>query len=49
MFSISRVHLQSAIAIVGCEIVPYVQIRRSDGSTTTEDTLESGHFLSYKW
>lgn len=51
--SIVRVHLPSEIPIVGCEITPYVLLRRSDGSATTDDAPESapidGCLLRYKW
>jgi CCR4-NOT transcription complex subunit 6 len=51
--SIVRVHLPSEIPIVGCEITPYVLLRRPDGSATTDDVPESvpidGCFLGYKW
>ncbi|CAA7395335.1 unnamed protein product [Spirodela intermedia] len=53
MLSILRVHLPSDIPIVGCELVPYVLLRRSDGSTTTDDIPESdpvdGYYLKYRW
>ncbi|XP_059646437.1 carbon catabolite repressor protein 4 homolog 1-like [Cornus florida] len=53
MLSVLRVHLPSDIPIVGCELSPYVLLRRPDKSATTEDVPESapidGHFLRYKW
>ncbi|XP_052176843.1 carbon catabolite repressor protein 4 homolog 1-like isoform X2 [Diospyros lotus] len=53
MLSVLRVHLPSDIPIVGCELTPYVLLRRPDKSVTTEDIPESapfdGHFLRYKW
>ncbi|KAL3534139.1 hypothetical protein ACH5RR_002600 [Cinchona calisaya] len=53
MLSVLRVHLPSDIPIVGCELTPYVLVRRSDKSVITEDVPESapldGHFLRYKW
>ncbi|KAJ3702722.1 hypothetical protein LUZ61_006427 [Rhynchospora tenuis] len=53
MVSIVRVHIPSEIPIVGCEITPYVLLRRPDGSATTDDAPESapvdGCFLRYKW
>ncbi|GAB4843747.1 Carbon catabolite repressor protein 4 1 [Ancistrocladus abbreviatus] len=53
MLSVIRVHLPSDIPIVGCELTPYVLLRRPDKTVTTEDVLESapidGHFLRYKW
>lgn len=46
-------HLPSDIPIVGCELTPYVLLRRPDNAVTTEDVPESapidGHFLRYKW
>ncbi|KAH9737653.1 Endonuclease/exonuclease/phosphatase family protein expressed [Citrus sinensis] len=37
----------------GCELTPYVLLRRPDNAVTTEDVPESapidGHFLRYKW
>uniref|UniRef100_A0A5B7B6Q0 poly(A)-specific ribonuclease n=1 Tax=Davidia involucrata TaxID=16924 RepID=A0A5B7B6Q0_DAVIN len=53
MLSVLRVHLPSDIPIVGCELTPYVLLRRPDKSVATEDVPESapldGHFLRYKW
>lgn len=53
MLSVLRVHLPSDIPIVGCELTPYVLVRRPDKSVITEDIPESapldGHFLRYKW
>ncbi|GFY95380.1 DNAse I-like superfamily protein [Actinidia rufa] len=53
MLNVLRVHLPSEIPIVGCELTPYVLLRRPDKSVTTEDVPESapldGHFLIYKW
>ncbi|XP_057984273.1 carbon catabolite repressor protein 4 homolog 1 [Malania oleifera] len=53
MLSVLRVHLPSDIPIVGCELTPYVLLRRPDKSVTTDDVPESspldGHFLRYKW
>ncbi|XP_072977504.1 carbon catabolite repressor protein 4 homolog 1-like isoform X1 [Typha angustifolia] len=53
MLSVLRVHLPSEIPIVGCEITPYVLLRRPDNSITTEDVPESapldGYFMRYKW
>lgn len=46
-------HLPSDIPIVGCELTPYVLLRRPDKTVTTDDVLESapidGHYLRYKW
>lgn len=53
MLSVLRVHLPSDIPIVGCELTPYVLVKRPDKSVITEDVPESapldGHFLRYKW
>ncbi|XP_039007724.1 carbon catabolite repressor protein 4 homolog 1-like [Hibiscus syriacus] len=53
MLSVLRVHLPSDIPIVGCELTPYVLLRRPDKTVTTDDVLESapldGHLLRYKW
>lgn len=53
MLSVLRVHLPSDIPIVGCELTPYLLLRRPDKTITTDDVPESapleGHFLRYKW
>ncbi|KAK6779033.1 hypothetical protein RDI58_025751 [Solanum bulbocastanum] len=55
MLSVLRVHLPSDIPIVGCELTPYVLLRRpnKDKSVISEDVSESapidGYFLRYKW
>ncbi|KAG2683254.1 hypothetical protein I3843_10G023900 [Carya illinoinensis] len=53
MLSVLRVHLPSDIPIVGCELTPYVLLRRPDQTVTTDDVFEfaplEGHFLRYKW
>ncbi|KAK9265789.1 hypothetical protein L1049_008715 [Liquidambar formosana] len=53
MLSVLRVHLPSDIPIVGCELTPYVLLRRPDKSVATDDVPETapldGHFLRYKW
>ncbi|CAH2063664.1 unnamed protein product [Thlaspi arvense] len=53
MLSVIRVHLPSEIPIVGCELTPYVLLRRPDKIATTDDVPESapleGHFLKYRW
>ncbi|CAI0406493.1 unnamed protein product [Linum tenue] len=53
MLSVLRVHLPSDIPIVGCELTPYVLLRRPDKTLYPEDVPESspldGHFLRYKW
>lgn len=53
MLSVARVHLPSDIPIVGCELTPYVLVRRLDKTVINDDVPESapidGHFLRYKW
>ncbi|KAK1306715.1 hypothetical protein QJS10_CPA10g00295 [Acorus calamus] len=53
MVSVLRVHLPSEIPIVGCELTPYVVLKRLDGSASTEDVNEAspvdGCFLRYRW
>ena len=53
MLSVLRVHLPSDIPIVGCELTPYVLLRRPDKTVTTDDVPETapldGYFLHYKW
>ncbi|KAK4481741.1 hypothetical protein RD792_012651 [Penstemon davidsonii] len=53
MLSVLRVHLPSDIPIVGCELTPYVVLKRPDKSVTADDVTElnpiDGHFLRYKW
>ncbi|XP_050244600.1 carbon catabolite repressor protein 4 homolog 1 [Quercus robur] len=53
MLSVLRVHLPSDIPIVGCELTPYVLLRRPDKGVTTDDVPDSspieGHYLRYKW
>lgn len=53
MVSVVRVHLPSDIPIVGCELTPYVLLRRPDKHVFNDDVLESapidGHFLRYRW
>ncbi|KAM4079391.1 hypothetical protein ACJW30_09G112300 [Castanea mollissima] len=52
MLSVLRVHLPSDIPIVGCELTPYVLLRRPDKTVTTDDVPDSspieGHFLRYR-
>lgn len=53
MLSVLRVHLPSDIPIVGCELTPYVLLRRPNKEVISEDVPESapvdGYFLRYKW
>ncbi|XP_031740193.1 carbon catabolite repressor protein 4 homolog 1 isoform X2 [Cucumis sativus] len=53
MLIVLRVHLPSDIPIVGCELTPYLLLRRPDTSVITDDVPESapidGYFLKYKW
>ncbi|PIN07168.1 Glucose-repressible alcohol dehydrogenase transcriptional effector CCR4 [Handroanthus impetiginosus] len=53
MLTVQRVHLPSEIPIVGCELTPYVLLRRADKSIITDDATElnpiDGYFLRYKW
>ncbi|ONK65581.1 uncharacterized protein A4U43_C07F38560 [Asparagus officinalis] len=53
MLSVLRVHLPSEIPIVGCEITPYVLLKRPDNSISNEDVPEStpigGYCMRYKW
>lgn len=55
MLSVVRVHLPSDIPIVGCELTPYVLLRRPTDATSllSDDIPESaplhGCFLRYKW
>lgn len=53
MLSVLRVHLPSDIPIVGCELTPYVLLRRPDNNVTSDDIPDSapieGYFMRYKW
>ncbi|GAA0163966.1 hypothetical protein Leryth_001077 [Lithospermum erythrorhizon] len=53
MLTVLRVHLPSDIPIVGCELSPYVLLKRPNKTVGTEDVPEvaplDGHFLRYKW
>nr|ACL53360.1 unknown [Zea mays] len=53
MLSVVRVHLPSEIPIVGCEVTPYVLLRRPDGAVSTDDVPETapadGQFMRYRW
>ncbi|KAJ8499878.1 hypothetical protein OPV22_010430 [Ensete ventricosum] len=53
MLSVLRVHLPSEIPVVGCEITPYVLLRRPDGTISNDDVPESapfnGYCIRYKW
>ncbi|KAH7440973.1 hypothetical protein KP509_03G018800 [Ceratopteris richardii] len=53
MLSVLRVHLPSDIPIVGCELTPYILLRRPDGSISPDDVPESspvdGFYLKHRW
>ncbi|KAK8937641.1 hypothetical protein KSP40_PGU019244 [Platanthera guangdongensis] len=53
MLSVLRVHLPSEIPVVGCEITPYVLLRRPDNSISNDDVPESvpldGYYMRYRW
>ncbi|GFP91665.1 carbon catabolite repressor protein 4 homolog 1 [Phtheirospermum japonicum] len=53
MLSVLRVHLPSDIPIVGCELTPYVLLKRPDKTPFTDDVTElnpiDGHCLRYRW
>ncbi|XP_039140004.1 carbon catabolite repressor protein 4 homolog 1-like [Dioscorea cayenensis subsp. rotundata] len=53
MLSVLRVHLPSEIPIVGCEITPYVLVRRPDGNVSNDDVPESaplnGRHMRFRW
>lgn len=53
MLSVLRVHLPSEIPVVGCEITPYVLLRRPDNSISNDDVSESapldGYYMRYRW
>ncbi|GER52460.1 glucose-repressible alcohol dehydrogenasetranscriptional effector [Striga asiatica] len=53
MVSVVRVHFPSDIPIVGCELTPYVQLKRTNNSVVADDATElnpiDGHFLEYRW
>eukprot|EP00897_Mesotaenium_endlicherianum_P005897 jgi/Mesen1/5335/ME000267S04483 len=53
MLSVLRVHLPSDIPIAGCELSPYVLLRKSDGGITTDDIPEGnpidGYFIRCRW
>ncbi|CAK9199439.1 unnamed protein product [Sphagnum troendelagicum] len=53
MLSVLRVHLPSDIPIAGCELLPYVLLRRPDTSITTDDVPASspvdGYHLRCRW
>ncbi|KAL6555472.1 Carbon catabolite repressor protein 4 1 [Orobanche gracilis] len=53
MLSVVRVHLPSEIPIIGCELTPYVLLKRLNNSFITDDATEldpiDGHFLRYRW
>lgn len=53
MLQVFRVHLPSDIPIVGCELTPYVLLRRSDSSLLADDVPPSspvdGFYLRCRW
>lgn len=53
MLSVLRVHLPSDIPIAGCELSPYVLLRKADGTITTDDIPEGnpqdGFYIRYRW
>lgn len=53
MLSVLRVHLPSEIPVVGCEITPYVLLRRPDNSISNDDVPETmpldGFYMRYRW
>ncbi|XP_042440907.1 carbon catabolite repressor protein 4 homolog 1-like [Zingiber officinale] len=53
MLTVLRVHLPSEIPVVGCEITPYVLLRRPDGSISSDEVPESipfnGCCMRYRW
>ncbi|CAI5479834.1 unnamed protein product [Closterium sp. Yama58-4] len=53
MLSVLRVHLPSDIPIAGCELCPYVLLRKPDGTITTEDIPETnpidGYYIRCRW
>ncbi|XP_065024436.1 carbon catabolite repressor protein 4 homolog 1 [Musa acuminata AAA Group] len=53
MLTVLRVHLPSEVPIVGCEIAPYVLLRRPDGSVSIDEVPEPapliGYCMKYKW
>ncbi len=53
MLTVIRVHLPSDIPIAGCELSPYVLLRRPDYSVTTDDIPKSspidGYYLRCCW
>lgn len=53
MLTVARVHLQTDVPVVGCEIVPYVLLRRADGCFVTDEDYQlapvDGYRLKYKW
>lgn len=53
MLTILRVHLQSHVPVVGCEVVPYVWLRHPDNHVSTDDANQlagvNGCCIKYKW
>lgn len=44
MLTVLKTHLPTDTPIIGCELAPYVLLRRSDSTLTTEDLPEGGQF-----
>eukprot|EP00271_Cylindrocystis_brebissonii_P008680 TRINITY_DN23154_c0_g1_i1.p1 TRINITY_DN23154_c0_g1~~TRINITY_DN23154_c0_g1_i1.p1 ORF type:complete len:646 (+),score=123.99 TRINITY_DN23154_c0_g1_i1:785-2722(+) len=53
MLSVLRVHLPSDIPIAGCELAPYVLLRKPDATVTPDDIPETnpfdGYYLRCRW
>ena len=53
MLTILRLHLPSDIPIAGCELTPYILLRRPDGSITTDDIPDTspvdGYYIRCRW
>jgi CCR4-NOT transcription complex subunit 6 len=53
MLTLLKTHLQADTPIVGCELKPYILLRRSDLTVTTDDVPESsadaGAGLKWRW
>ncbi|RWW25376.1 hypothetical protein GW17_00010276 [Ensete ventricosum] len=47
MLTVLRVHLPSEVPVVGCEIAPYVLVRRPDGSVSIDEVPEPAPLIGY--